>query len=82
MLFVLGHKMQGEVVRPGQEQTEVAAMFAVLPQSETHQWLCEQEVTSETEVVMRRIMNRSGRSKAYLNGKLLSYSKQKAWVNG
>ncbi|MCX7115201.1 MAG: DNA repair protein RecN [Gammaproteobacteria bacterium] len=78
MLFVLGHKMHGEVVRPGQEQTEVAAMFAVLPGSETHQWLCEQDVTSETEVVMRRIMNRSGRSKAYLNGKLLSLQQAKS----
>ncbi|RUO65690.1 DNA replication and repair protein RecN [Pseudidiomarina planktonica] len=64
----LGDRADADSVRAGAEKSEVSACFHVQADSPAQQWLIEQEVAAEDECVLRRVVTREGRSKAWING--------------
>ncbi|MSP24042.1 MAG: DNA repair protein RecN [Myxococcales bacterium] len=78
--LVLGQRPRGNVVRGGASEAEVEALFDLNGCEVTRRALAEAGLDAETdEVVIRRVVNESGRTRAYLNGRL-STTKQLASV--
>jgi DNA repair protein RecN (Recombination protein N) len=71
LLLVAGGRAGADVVRQGAERAEVSASFAALPAAAI-EWLDAQSIGFDGEVVMRRVMGADGRSRAYVNGQLVS----------
>jgi DNA repair protein RecN (Recombination protein N) len=72
--LVLGGRARPEVVRTGAEQAEVEALFDVGDDVEVRRRLEEAGLRAEDELLLRRVVQRSGRSRAYVNGRLASAS--------
>jgi DNA repair protein RecN (Recombination protein N) len=68
--LVLGARAHPEVVRTGAEQAEVEALFDVADDPDARARVEEAGTPVEDELVLRRIVQRSGRSRAYVNGRL------------
>jgi DNA repair protein RecN (Recombination protein N) len=76
LALVLGGRASPEVVRTGCEQAEVEALFDVDKAPELRARLVEAELlakgSDEDELVIRRVVGANGRSKAYVNGRLVT----------
>jgi DNA repair protein RecN (Recombination protein N) len=72
--LVLGERAAPDVVRPGAEEAEVEALFDVSDSPRTRERLAEGGLDTGDEVVLRRVVQASGRSRAYLNGRLCTAS--------
>jgi DNA repair protein RecN (Recombination protein N) len=72
--LVLGGKARPEVIRTGAEQAEVEALFDLADEPEIKQRLADSGIEVEDELVLRRVVQRNGRSRVYLNGALTSAS--------
>jgi DNA repair protein RecN (Recombination protein N) len=68
--LVLGERAAPDVVRPGADEAEVEALFDVSESPRTRARLAEAGLDAGDEVVLRRVVQASGRSRAYLNGRL------------
>src|SRR6476659_8778060 len=68
--LVLGERAAPDLVRPGAEEAEVEALFDVAESPRTRERLAEAGLDTGDEVVLRRVVQASGRSRAYLNGRL------------
>jgi DNA repair protein RecN (Recombination protein N) len=71
LLLLAGGRGAGDVVRHGAERAEVAATFGHLSAAAL-QWLEEQAIEHSGEVTVRRVTGADGRSRAYINGLLVS----------
>ena len=66
--LVLGNRADTTVIRTGCARTEIIAMFDVGGDERLLQLLDEQSISAaDNELVLRRIINRDGRSRAYIN---------------
>ena len=71
--LLLGQRAAADLIRTGSEEAELEAAFSLsdshplLPQLRSMDLLAPQE----TELIVRRILARSGRSRAYVNGRLV-----------
>jgi len=74
----LGDRADAESVRPGAEKAEISACFNVRTGNPAQQWLIEQELAADDECVLRRVVTREGRSKAWINGHPVTASQLKA----
>lgn len=67
--LALGGKAEAGVVRSGQTRAEIVAEFDLPPDGPLRAWLAEQEIDADDGVLlMRRVIESGGRSKAWLNG--------------
>lgn len=66
--LVLGDRADAAVVRHGRERAEISVEFDLDDDPETRDWLIEEELDDEDQCLMRRTINRQGRSRAYVNG--------------
>ncbi len=67
--LALGGKAEAGVVRSGQARAEIVAEFDLPPDGSLRAWLAEQEIDADEGVLlMRRVIESGGRSKAWLNG--------------
>jgi DNA repair protein RecN (Recombination protein N) len=66
-VLALGARAEQGLVRAGAEQASVAAAFAPPPRHPVFALLAEQGIESEEEVVLRRVLGRDGRSRAFVN---------------
>src|SRR3990167_5388023 len=66
--IVLGDRADNSVVRHGAEQAEVLAAFAVAGNRSAESWLAEQAMAHDREVLLRRVIGKDGRSRAFING--------------
>jgi DNA repair protein RecN (Recombination protein N) len=67
--LLAGGRAGAEVVRHGAERAEVSGTFDLSrAPRELKQWLEEQSVGATPELMLRRVVGRDGRSRAYLNG--------------
>ena len=69
LALVLGGRARPEVVRTGEREAEVAALFEVEPGSRVAAKLEAAGVPCDGELVVRRVVQAEGRSRAFLNGK-------------
>jgi len=68
--LVLGGRARPELVRGGAEEAEVEALFELPPGSRAAAKLDAAGIPSERELVVRRVVQAEGRSRAFVNGRL------------
>ena len=66
--LVLGDRSDSSIVRTGCERTEITAIFDIENEGDIPSVLAEQDIDCEDELIMRRVINTDGRSRAYVNG--------------
>lgn len=70
--LVLGERARPDLVRTGAKQAEVEALFDIGDDPETLARLSAAGIDPESELVVRRVVSASGRTRAYVNGNLAS----------
>ena len=68
--LVLGGRAAPELVRPGAAEAEVEALFDVSRAPLARERVARAGLDAGDELVLRRVVQASGRSRAYLNGRL------------
>jgi DNA repair protein RecN (Recombination protein N) len=66
--LALGDRADSTAIRHGCERTEVSAHFDLAALGEVKSWLTDRGLVAEDECVLRRVVTREGRSRAYVNG--------------
>jgi len=66
--LVLGERAEAGVVRAGCERAEIAAEFDAPAGGPLVAWLRSNDFEAEESVLLRRVVDAGGRSRAYLNG--------------
>jgi DNA repair protein RecN (Recombination protein N) len=70
LLLIAGGRGAGDIARQGAERAEVTASFSALPQGAVN-WLKDQSIDFDGELVVRRVIGADGRSRAYVNGQVV-----------
>ena len=70
LALVLGGRANAEQVRPGADEAEVEALFDVRGSDRVLAKLDAGGVAGDGDLVIRRVVQATGRSRAYLNGRL------------
>ncbi len=66
--LILGDKAEASMIRDNQDKAELVATFNVASIPQIHQILDEQAIeTDDDEIIIRRIVSRDGRSRAFVN---------------
>jgi DNA repair protein RecN (Recombination protein N) len=66
--LALGDRADSGNIRHDAERAEISVLFTVDDNSPAHQWLTEQALDQDNECLIRRVINREGRSKGFING--------------
>ncbi len=66
--LVLGDRADSAVIRHGCERAEIAAGFDITGNRSVSRWLQQRDMDADGECQLRRVINRSGRSRGYING--------------
>jgi len=72
--LALGDKADPDIVRPGCERAEVAAGFDLADFPEVRDWLIGEGLDDSGECLVRRLLVKEGRSRAYINGRPVAAS--------
>ncbi|MEM1143240.1 MAG: DNA repair protein RecN [Pseudomonadota bacterium] len=65
----LGDRADTSAIRPGSDKADISAVFDVSKVTEVQNWLKERELECDAQCILRRVITREGRSRAYINGK-------------
>lgn len=65
--LVLGDRADSNIIRDGTERAEISASFDISTNNQAQQWLEEQGLDSQ-DCILRRVLTRDGRSRAFING--------------
>ncbi|UCV27482.1 DNA repair protein RecN [Ferribacterium limneticum] len=68
LALTLGERADAGVVRSGCEKAEVAATFEIAGLPEVRTWLAANDLDGDDELLLRRVVDAGGRSRAYING--------------
>jgi DNA repair protein RecN (Recombination protein N) len=68
--LILGDRANPELIRVGCEEAAVEALFDLAGRDDLQAGLAEAGFPSDAELVLRRVVTRAGRSRAYVNGSL------------
>lgn len=80
--LLMGAKSQSNDLRADSEQAVVEGLFDVSHRTDIQQRLQEKELNTELgELIVRRVMSRSGKSKVYINGSLSTLADLKDLVS-
>ncbi|RCS58350.1 DNA repair protein RecN [Parvibium lacunae] len=74
--LALGAKGEAGMIRQGADKTEISAEFQPTPQS--RDWLQTQSIDEEETLILRRTLDHSGRSKAFVNGSVVTLTQLRA----
>ncbi|MCP3669103.1 MAG: DNA repair protein RecN [Gammaproteobacteria bacterium] len=66
--LVLGDRVDNEMIRDGCERAEITAMLDLSNLDQATDWLQQHSLDAGDECILRRVLSRSGNSKAYING--------------
>jgi DNA repair protein RecN (Recombination protein N) len=66
--LVLGDRADSSVIRHGSDRAEISAGFNVQDNAAVNTWLATQDLDMDGECQLRRIINREGRTRGYING--------------
>jgi len=68
LAFALGERADSGLIRTGSERAEVSAEFDLQGSPAAAEWLCAQDLDAAEGLLLRRVVDGNGRSRAYLNG--------------
>ncbi len=66
--LALGARSEATMVRSGAERAEVSALFQIAGDSPAMQWLAQQDLLNDDQCLLRRVVDRGGKSRAFING--------------
>ena len=68
LALALGERADAGVVRAGCDKAEVSACFSVSALPQVGEWLAANDFECDDELLLRRVVDAGGRSRAYING--------------
>lgn len=68
LALALGERADAGVVRSGCDKAEVTAVFDIAAVPQVRAWLAEADLDAEDELLLRRVVDAGGRSRAWING--------------
>ena len=68
LALALGERADAGVVRSGCDKAEVAATFDIAGLPAVREWLSGNDLEGDDELLLRRVVDAGGRSRAYING--------------
>jgi DNA repair protein RecN (Recombination protein N) len=68
LALVLGERADPGSIRSGCERTEIGATFAVDQLPAVREWLTSNDLVDDEDLILRRVVDASGRSRGYING--------------
>ena len=68
LAFVLGERADTGLIRVGSERAEISAEFDLQGSPALVDWLDAQDLATDDGLLLRRVVDSSGRSRAYVNG--------------
>ncbi len=76
--LLLGDRAEGSLVREGAEKAEISAEFDSRQRPEIKVWLQENALSGDDDIVLiRRVLDKSGRSRSFINGQPATLSQLK-----
>ncbi len=66
--LTLGARTDSSVIRPGAKQADILSSFDITRIPEAQHWLKARDLEHDTQCILRRVITREGRSRAYING--------------
>ena len=66
--LIAGDRADSDNVKSGQEKAEISVRFDLEHHLPARQWLLDNEMESDCECIVRRVVFSNGRSKAFING--------------
>ncbi|MCG6967416.1 MAG: DNA repair protein RecN [Chromatiaceae bacterium] len=66
--LALGDKADNGMIRAGADKAEVSVSFELHDDSPAHEWLAQHDLAADGDCLLRRVLVRDGRSRAYING--------------
>lgn len=66
--LALGDRADSGLVRHGADKADIHATFDIANLPHVQKWLDEKELRSDDECLLRRVISKEGRSRAYING--------------
>ncbi len=66
--LVAGDRADSDTVKSGQDKADISVCFDITSLNEAQTWLRENELGSDEECIIRRVVQTNGRSKAFING--------------
>lgn len=67
--LVLGDRADSSLIAPDQDQAELSASFDLAPGSDALDWLKDQALDEEDQLIIRRLLPAQGSSRAWINGR-------------
>ncbi len=74
----LGGRAEAGMVRQGEEKTEVSAAFSLDNNLHASRWLEDNDLLDGSDCILRRIISKEGRSRAFINGSPVPLSQLKS----
>ena len=65
--LVLGDRADNNLIRAGKEAAEIILVIDIPAESNSAKWLTEHDFELEDECILRRVVRKDGKSKAYIN---------------
>lgn len=79
LAMILGDRADSDRIRPGAERTDVTATFLLNDLPDAKQWLVGNDLCStDEECLLRRILTKNGRSRAFINAQPVTLQQLKA----
>lgn len=77
--LALGDRADPDAIRSGMERADISATFSLGDNQEALHWLREQDFPEQDDLcILRRVLTRDGRSRAYINGQSTTLAELKA----
>ncbi|MFP4076597.1 MAG: DNA repair protein RecN [Halochromatium sp.] len=76
--LALGDKADASLIRSGRERAEISVDVALADHPPARAWLAEQALDDGDECLIRRVLVRRGRARAYINGRAVSSAQLRA----
>lgn len=79
--LILGGRARTDLIRTGEEEAVVEALFELPPQAPVRERLDEAGIEVDGEVVIRRVVSRSGKNRVFINGALSTLSQLQSFAS-
>jgi len=66
--LTLGDRADADMIRQGCERADITASFDLRGLDSARQWLRDHDLDDEHDCILRRVIGRNGRSRAFING--------------
>ncbi|MCX7982014.1 MAG: DNA repair protein RecN [Syntrophales bacterium] len=74
LALIMGDRASADLIRTGEDAAQVEAVFDLHKKQKTQEILARWGIKEKEEIVVKRIISRSGKSRAYINGEAVTAS--------